>query len=155
MSAKYLNSPVSIYTYLQLTGFSALAEGGRLMPIYEYRCQDCDLAFERIQKFSDLPIDTCPTCSGSVKKLISRSAFHLKGDGWYVTDYARKGNNQNGQSSTDSDNSAGSSSSDGNNSGSDSSSSNRDSSSKSDSSSKGSSADKSSSTTSTADTTSA
>lgn len=154
MSAKYLNF-LSVYTYLQLTGSSASAEGGCFMPIYEYRCQDCDYAFERIQKFSDSPIDTCPTCSGFVKKLISRSTFHLKGDGWYVTDYARKGNDQNGKSDTDSssDNSTDSSSSASSNSGSDSSS---DSSSTSDSSSKGSAADKnSSSSTTTADTTSA
>ena len=61
------------------------------MPIYEYRCQDCHHEFERMQKFSDPPIEACPTCAGSVQKLISRSAFHLKGSGWYVTDYARNG----------------------------------------------------------------
>ena len=61
------------------------------MPIYEYRCQDCHHEFERMQKFSDPPIEVCPTCAGSVQKLISRSAFHLKGSGWYVTDYGRDG----------------------------------------------------------------
>ena len=73
------------------------------MPIYEYRCQDCEHEFERMQKFSDPPVATCPACSGPVRKLISRSAFHLKGDGWYVTDYARKGSSQsqNGNSSSD------------------------------------------------------
>jgi putative FmdB family regulatory protein len=63
------------------------------MPIYEYRCLDCGHEFERMQKFSDPPVDKCPACPGTVQKLISRSAFHLKGSGWYVTDYARKGNN--------------------------------------------------------------
>ena len=61
------------------------------MPIYEYRCQDCHYEFEKMQKFSDPPVAACPTCAGSVQKLISRSAFHLKGSGWYVTDYARNG----------------------------------------------------------------
>lgn len=74
------------------------------MPIYEYRCQDCEHEFERMQKFSDPPIATCPACAGPVKKLISRSAFHLKGDGWYVTDYARKGNSQNQNDKSSSDN---------------------------------------------------
>jgi len=63
------------------------------MPIYEYRCLDCSHEFERMQKFSDPPVDKCPACPGTVQKLISRSAFHLKGNGWYVTDYARKGSN--------------------------------------------------------------
>ena len=61
------------------------------MPIYEYRCHDCNHEFERMQKFSDPPVAACPACEGSVQKLISRSAFHLKGSGWYVTDYARNG----------------------------------------------------------------
>jgi putative FmdB family regulatory protein len=71
------------------------------MPIYEYYCTDCSNEFEIMQKFSDPPMEHCPSCSGKVHKLISRSAFHLKGSGWYVTDYARKGN-QNGKSNTSS-----------------------------------------------------
>ena len=61
------------------------------MPIYEYRCLDCGHQFELMQKFSDPPAETCTSCSGTVQKLISRSAFHLKGGGWYVTDYGRNG----------------------------------------------------------------
>jgi putative FmdB family regulatory protein len=61
------------------------------MPIYEYRCLDCGHQFELMQKFSDPPAETCTSCSGTVQKLISRSAFHLKGSGWYVTDYGRNG----------------------------------------------------------------
>jgi putative FmdB family regulatory protein len=61
------------------------------MPIYEYRCLDCGHQFELMQKFSDPPAEACTSCSGTVQKLISRSAFHLKGSGWYVTDYGRNG----------------------------------------------------------------
>ena len=64
------------------------------MPIYEYRCQDCNHEFELMQKFSDPAVETCPSCAGTVQKLISRSAFHLKGSGWYVTDYARNGSGE-------------------------------------------------------------
>ena len=60
------------------------------MPIYEYRCTDCSFEFEKMQKFSDEPILECPNCDGFVQKLISQSTFHLKGTGWYVTDYAKK-----------------------------------------------------------------
>jgi len=61
------------------------------MPIYEYECQKCNQITEAMQKFSDPPLSECPHCSGKLRKLISQSTFHLKGSGWYVTDYARKG----------------------------------------------------------------
>ena len=61
------------------------------MPLYEYQCQACNHRFERIQKFSDPPVETCPACGGSVRKLISSPAIQFKGSGWYITDYARKG----------------------------------------------------------------
>jgi putative FmdB family regulatory protein len=65
------------------------------MPIYEYRCEKCG-TFETTQKITDKPLGKCPTCKGKIKKLISNTSFQLKGTGWYVTDYARKG--QNGES---------------------------------------------------------
>ena len=58
------------------------------MPIYEYRCQQCDHEFEKIQKMSDAPLSDCPSCGqASLKKLISAAAFRLKGGGWYETDF--------------------------------------------------------------------
>src|SRR5258707_3301 len=61
------------------------------MPIYEYHCERCDRKFEVMQKFSDEPLTTHEGCGGALEKLISSSAFQLKGSGWYVTDYGRKG----------------------------------------------------------------
>ena len=61
------------------------------MPLYEYECDACGHRFERIQKFSDPLVEVCPVCEGAVRKLISSPAFHLKGSGWYATDYAKKG----------------------------------------------------------------
>ena len=60
------------------------------MPLYEYQCESCSVRFERIQKFSDPPVATCPSCGGSVKKLMSSPAIQFKGTGWYITDYAKK-----------------------------------------------------------------
>ena len=60
------------------------------MPLYEYQCEACQHRFERIQKFSDPPIDVCPVCGGAVKKLVSSPAIQFKGSGWYITDYAKK-----------------------------------------------------------------
>ncbi len=60
------------------------------MPLYEYECGDCEHRFERIQKFSDALVSTCPSCGGTVRKLLSSPAIQFKGTGWYITDYARK-----------------------------------------------------------------
>jgi len=60
------------------------------MPLYEYECERCDHRFEKIQKFSDPPVQTCPKCGGPVRKLMSSPAIQFKGSGWYITDYARK-----------------------------------------------------------------
>ena len=63
------------------------------MPIYEYQCESCGNVVENWQRISDPPLEECEACGGRMKKLISQSSFHLKGSGWYVTDYAgsRKG----------------------------------------------------------------
>ena len=61
------------------------------MPIYEYSCEKCGEVIERIQKFSDPPLKKHAECGGTLTKLISQSAFQLKGTGWYVTDYAKSG----------------------------------------------------------------
>ena len=60
------------------------------MPIYEYECTKCGNIEEALQKFSDKPLNKCRHCSGKLHKLVSQSTFHLKGTGWYVTDYADK-----------------------------------------------------------------
>ncbi len=60
------------------------------MPLYEYECVK-DGRFELIRKFSDPPVEACPTCGQPVEKLLSSPAIQFKGSGWYITDYARKG----------------------------------------------------------------
>ena len=60
------------------------------MPIYEYKCENCG-TFETTQRITEKALRKCPTCKGKVKKLISNTSFQLKGTGWYITDYARKG----------------------------------------------------------------
>ncbi len=59
------------------------------MPLYEYQCPK-DGTFELVRKFSDPPLEACPTCGGAIEKLVSAPAIQFKGSGWYITDYARK-----------------------------------------------------------------
>ena len=63
------------------------------MPIYEYECTQCGKIEEIFQKFSEKTLSKCKYCSGKLHKLISQSTFHLKGTGWYVTDYTNKSKN--------------------------------------------------------------
>jgi putative FmdB family regulatory protein len=72
------------------------------MPIYEYSCKKCGKTIEVIQKFSDPVLRKHQGCGGTLTKLISASAFQLKGTGWYVTDYARKGKGGESESSGES-----------------------------------------------------
>jgi len=59
------------------------------MPIYEYACTACGHEFEEWQKMSDAPVRTCPKCKKKkVERLISRTAFQLKGGGWYADLYS-------------------------------------------------------------------
>jgi len=59
------------------------------MPIYEYQCEHCGKQFEIFQKIADPPLTECRVCKGRLNKLISQCSFHLKGTGWYVTDYKK------------------------------------------------------------------
>ena len=59
------------------------------MPLYEYRCCECNRVFEVLQKITAEPLQKCLYCAGSVEKLISSTSFQLKGSGWYVTDYKK------------------------------------------------------------------
>ena len=61
------------------------------MPIYEFRCKKCNDQIEVYQKLSDKPPTRCRKCGGRMEKQFSRTSVQFKGEGWYVTDYARKG----------------------------------------------------------------
>jgi putative FmdB family regulatory protein len=75
------------------------------MPTYEYVCKACDHEFEKEQRISDAPLKTCPKCKAKqVKRLISRTSFHLKGGGWYSDLYSssKKGSKKDGESKPES-----------------------------------------------------
>ena len=62
------------------------------MPIYEYRCSSCGHELESLQKFSDAPLTTCPSCNtDALVKQLSAGGFQLKGSGWYASDFKGSG----------------------------------------------------------------
>ena len=69
------------------------------MPIYEYRCKKCGSHFEKRQSVSEEPLKVCEHCEGELEKQWSLSGFAFKGEGWYVTDYAKKSGAQAGTAS--------------------------------------------------------
>ena len=71
------------------------------MPIYEYHCEKCG-DFDVMQKITAKPLRKCPTCKSKVTKLMSNTAFQLKGTGWYVTDYGGKKSSGSGSSKSES-----------------------------------------------------
>ena len=79
------------------------------MPLYEYQCQSCEGRFEKIQKWSDPPIETCPKCGGKVRKLPSSPAIQFKGSGFYINDYPKKSSTEAGKSGSSKDRSESSS----------------------------------------------
>jgi putative FmdB family regulatory protein len=57
------------------------------MPLYEYKCLQCNRHTEKIQKFSDPEITLCPYCGGTLERVISAPAISFKGGGWYADGY--------------------------------------------------------------------
>jgi putative FmdB family regulatory protein len=58
------------------------------MPIYEYRCSACGQDQEVLQKVTEPPLTECPSCGKpGLQKLLTAAGFHLKGSGWYATDF--------------------------------------------------------------------
>jgi putative FmdB family regulatory protein len=57
------------------------------MPIYEYRCSECNSVFEKLQSFAAPQICQCPECGKEANRIVSLGSFILKGTGWYVTDH--------------------------------------------------------------------
>src|SRR5580765_2515250 len=70
-----------------LDSAQAESHNPHVMPIYEYRCTACGRTVEALQKLSDAPLTECASCGGALEKLISRTAFQLKGGGWYSEGY--------------------------------------------------------------------
>jgi putative FmdB family regulatory protein len=65
---------------------------GIVMPIYVYRCGACGYQKEFLKRLSDAPLTKCPECGKrAFNKLVTAAGFHLKGTGWYATDFKNSG----------------------------------------------------------------
>ena len=58
------------------------------MPMYEYECAKCG-RYDVSQRITEPALTKCDRCgSREVQRLISRTAFTLKGGGWYREGYS-------------------------------------------------------------------
>lgn len=54
------------------------------MPTYEYQCKACGKQFEIVHSMREDDRTKCEACGEeALERLISRTAFQLKGGGWY------------------------------------------------------------------------
>ena len=61
------------------------------MPIYEYRCDECEYEFEILQKMSEGAKRKCPQCGKlKLKKLLSASGLKFIGAGFFCNDYPKE-----------------------------------------------------------------
>lgn len=61
------------------------------MPTYQYRCTECGVELERVQKFSDPALTHCEDCGGALRKVYNAVGIVFKGSGFYATDNRTKG----------------------------------------------------------------
>ena len=80
------------------------------MPLFEYKCENCGVRFERLQRKGAPPVEECPECSGAVRRLIQPPGIIFKGSGFYVTDNRRSSTGARRSGSSQSSESAGDSS---------------------------------------------
>jgi putative FmdB family regulatory protein len=69
------------------------------MPIYGYRCTQCEHELEVFQSMADKPLTTCQVCGGTLRKLLYPVGVQFKGSGFYTTDYRNGGSKPEGKTS--------------------------------------------------------
>jgi len=71
------------------------------MPIFDYQCEACGHAFDVLQKAGEGALRKCPACGKlKLKKQLAAPNFHLKGSGWYKTDFKDKAAKKDGDKAT-------------------------------------------------------
>jgi len=61
------------------------------MPTYVYKCPGCGYTFEVKHSIKDYVFGVCTKCGTRAHVVIQPPAIHFKGNGFYETDYKKKG----------------------------------------------------------------
>ena len=60
------------------------------MPLYEYRCTNCQHVFEKVHEVGGTP-GPCPNCGGTPQRIFTSVGLIFKGSGFHTTDYRKRG----------------------------------------------------------------
>ena len=58
------------------------------MPTYTYVCKACEHTFEMHKAFAEEALESCPKCSGELRKQFGNLGVSFKGSGFYKNDSA-------------------------------------------------------------------
>lgn len=65
------------------TGCGTCKEWLETMPIWDFKCTQCDSTFEAFVPSSERDNVRCPTCNVKTEVQLGASSFNLKGKDWY------------------------------------------------------------------------
>jgi putative FmdB family regulatory protein len=71
------------------------------MPLYDYKCTQCDKTTEIRRGFDETHIEACPSCGGKLARVFNPAPIVFKGSGFYVTD-SRKSSSPSTSTSSES-----------------------------------------------------
>jgi len=83
------NKFISIPLVNRITAFG----GGENMPMYRYRCPNCENEIILLRSMSDRSPVFCRECGAEMQKVISNVGIIFKGSGFYSTDSKNSGKN--------------------------------------------------------------
>ncbi len=73
------------------------------MPRYDYRCEQCDEVYEKVEGFDAPSLQECIHCGATARRVLTPPPIIFKGRGWYITDSRGASSAVNGASSTSKD----------------------------------------------------
>jgi len=56
------------------------------VPVYSYKCEECNHEFDIRQSYKDKPVAKCPKCQAEAKRVFCPVPIVFKGLGFYTTD---------------------------------------------------------------------
>lgn len=69
------------------------------MPVYDFRCVECDERFEVTRSMGTTANECCPSCGSPAKRVFTPVGVAFKGSGFHNTDYKSRPKEETGAAS--------------------------------------------------------